>query len=34
MAARQRMMHQLAQQLRQVQQSNIRLQRYPDGSAY
>ncbi|PVZ85495.1 phage virion morphogenesis protein [Serratia sp. S1B] len=33
-ATRQRMMRQLAQQLRQIQQSNIRLQRNPDGSAY
>lgn len=33
-AARQRMMRQLAQQLRQIQQSNIRLQRNPDGTAY
>ncbi|MDN8597877.1 phage virion morphogenesis protein [Citrobacter sp. S2-9] len=33
-AARQRMMRQLAQQLRRTQQQNIRLQRNPDGSGY
>lgn len=33
-AARQRMMHELAQELRSNQQNNIRLQRNPDGSGY
>lgn len=33
-AARQRMMHELAQDLRRNQQNNIRLQRNPDGSGY
>lgn len=33
-AARQRMMRELAQELRQNQQQNIRLQRNPDGSGY
>lgn len=33
-AARKRMMRELAQQLRATQQSNIRLQRNPDGTAY
>ncbi|EAT2186733.1 phage virion morphogenesis protein [Salmonella enterica] len=33
-AARQRMMRELAQQLRRNQQNNIRLQRNPDGSGY
>ncbi|HBB5094764.1 phage virion morphogenesis protein [Escherichia coli] len=33
-AARQRMMHELAQELRRNQQQNIRLQRNPDGSGY
>lgn len=33
-AARQRMMRELAQELRQNQQHNIRLQRNPDGSGY
>lgn len=33
-AARQRMMRELAQQLRRTQQQNIRLQRNPDGSGY
>ncbi|EBS4567259.1 phage virion morphogenesis protein [Salmonella enterica subsp. enterica serovar Tanger] len=33
-AARQRMMRQLAQQLRRTQQQNIRLQRNPDGIGY
>jgi len=33
-AARQRMMRELAQELRRNQQQNIRLQRNPDGSAY
>jgi phage virion morphogenesis protein len=33
-AARNRMMRQLAQQLRRTQQQNIRLQRNPDGSGY
>ena len=33
-SARQRMMRQLAQQLRRTQQQNIRLQRNPDGSSY
>ena len=33
-AARQRMMRELAQQLRRNQQQNIRLQRNPDGSGY
>ncbi|WFX65996.1 phage virion morphogenesis protein [Citrobacter braakii] len=33
-AARQRMMRQLAQELRRNQQNNIRLQRNPDGSGY
>lgn len=33
-AARQRMMRQLAQQLRRTQQQNIKLQRNPDGSGY
>lgn len=33
-ATRQRMMRQLAQQLRRNQQNNIRLQRNPDGSGY
>lgn len=33
-AARQRMMRELAQELRQNQQNNIRLQRNPDGSGY
>lgn len=33
-AARQRMMRELAQQLRRTQQNNIKLQRNPDGTAY
>lgn len=33
-ATRQRMMRQLAQELRRNQQNNIRLQRNPDGSGY
>nr|WP_156669051.1 phage virion morphogenesis protein [Escherichia coli] len=33
-AARNRMMRQLAQQVRRTQQQNIRLQRNPDGSGY
>lgn len=33
-AARQRMMRELAQELRRNQQNNIRLQRNPDGSRY
>lgn len=33
-AARQRMMRELAQELRRNQQKNIRLQRNPDGSGY
>ncbi|EAS8438927.1 phage virion morphogenesis protein, partial [Salmonella enterica] len=33
-AARNRMLRQLAQQLRRTQQQNIRLQRNPDGSGY
>nr|WP_237736150.1 phage virion morphogenesis protein [Lelliottia amnigena] len=33
-AARQRMMRELAQELRRNQQQNIRLQRNPDGSAF
>lgn len=33
-AARNRMMRQLAQELRRRQQQNIRLQRNPDGSSY
>ncbi|ELV3371943.1 phage virion morphogenesis protein [Enterobacter cloacae] len=33
-AARNRMMRQLAQELRRSQQQNIRLQRNPDGSSY
>jgi len=33
-AARQRMMRELAQELRRNQQHNIRLQRNPDGSGY
>ncbi|WFW93010.1 phage virion morphogenesis protein [Citrobacter freundii] len=33
-ATRQRMMRQLAQELRRNQQQNIRLQRNPDGSGY
>lgn len=33
-AARNRMMRQLAQELRRSQQQNIRLQRNPDGSAF
>lgn len=33
-AARQRMMQELAQELRRRQQQNIRLQRNPDGSGY
>lgn len=33
-AARQRMMRELAQELRRNQQQNIRLQRKPDGSGY
>ncbi|TCD11473.1 phage virion morphogenesis protein [Lelliottia amnigena] len=33
-AARQRMMRELAQELRRKQQQNIRLQRNPDGSGY
>lgn len=33
-AARQRMMQELAQELRRNQQNNIRLQRNPDGSGY
>lgn len=33
-AARNRMMRQLAQELRRTQQQNIRLQRNPDGSGY
>ncbi|CAM7452883.1 Transposase IS3 [Citrobacter cronae] len=33
-AARQRMMRELAQELRRNQQKNIRLQRNPDGSSY
>lgn len=33
-AARQRMMRELAQELRRNQQDNIRLQRNPDGSGY
>lgn len=33
-AARQRMMRELAQELRRTQQNNIRLQRNPDGSGY
>lgn len=33
-AARKRMMRELAQQLRQNQQNNIRLQRNPDGTGY
>lgn len=33
-AARQRMMRELAQELRRNQQQNIRLQRNPDGSEY
>nr|WP_258320172.1 phage virion morphogenesis protein [Enterobacter hormaechei] len=33
-AARNRMMRQLAQELRQSQQQNIRLQRNPDGTAF
>lgn len=33
-AVRSRMMRQLAQQLRQTQQQNIRLQRNPDGSGF
>lgn len=33
-SARQRMMRELAQQLRRTQQRNIRLQRNPDGSGY
>lgn len=33
-AARQRMMRELAQELRRNQQQNIRLQRNPDGSGY
>lgn len=33
-AARQRMMRELAQELRRNQQNNIRLQRNPDGSSY
>lgn len=33
-AARQRMMRELAQELRRNQQQNIRLQRNPDGSRY
>ncbi len=33
-AARKRMMRELAQQLRATQQSNIRLQRNPDGTPY
>lgn len=33
-AARKRMMRELAQQLRRNQQSNIRLQRNPDGTGY
>ncbi|EMO4245203.1 phage virion morphogenesis protein [Citrobacter freundii] len=33
-AARQRMMRELAQELRRTQQQNIRLQRNPDGSGY
>lgn len=33
-AARQRMMRELAQELRRTQQQNIRLQRNPDGTGY
>lgn len=33
-AARQRMLRELAQELRQNQQNNIRLQRNPDGTGY
>ncbi|WP_373963340.1 phage virion morphogenesis protein [Kosakonia sacchari] len=33
-AARKRMMHELAHELRRNQQNNIRLQRNPDGTAY
>ncbi len=33
-AARQRMMRELAQELRRTQQNNIRLQRNPDGTSY
>ena len=33
-AARSRMMRQLAQELRRIQQQNIRMQRNPDGSSY
>ncbi|HAU5680064.1 TPA: phage virion morphogenesis protein [Citrobacter freundii] len=33
-AARQRMMRELAQELRRTQQNNIRLQRNPDGTGY
>ncbi|MDK9953218.1 phage virion morphogenesis protein, partial [Enterobacter ludwigii] len=33
-AARNRMMRQLAQELRRSQQQNIRLQRNPDGTAF
>ena len=33
-AARNRMMRQLAQELRRTQQQNIRMQRNPDGSSY
>ncbi|HCA3689790.1 phage virion morphogenesis protein [Klebsiella aerogenes] len=33
-AARKRMMRELAQQLRRIQQNNIRLQRNPDGTGY
>ncbi|ECP0118944.1 phage virion morphogenesis protein [Salmonella enterica] len=33
-AARNRMMRQLAQELRRAQQQNIRMQRNPDGSSY
>lgn len=33
-AARQRMMRELAQELRRTQQQNIKLQRNPDGSGY
>lgn len=33
-AARNRMMRQLAQELRRLQQQNIRLQRNPDGTAF
>ena len=33
-AARKRMLRDLAQQLRRIQQNNIRMQRNPDGTAY